>query len=177
MCDFCKTYVAKTMKKDKEDSKKWNLPSKSKAEAMFKLAIKKAKTEEEREKIKKEYKIGLEQIKKAKRMQKEFYKMRTKKVLMEQCKQIYCNEGCKGTIYEDEPGTEYIKSIKKNYPNDPKSDEMFLNIRKGIFKGKQSVLKDNFFEEVSSQKRNKLIKEGATSGCGNVNIDTNCAIQ
>jgi hypothetical protein len=37
--------------------------------------------------------------------------------------------------------------------------------RKEIFKNKKNVLVDNFYEGISSQSKNKLIKEGAISKC------------
>ena len=89
------------------------------------------------------------------------------KMETESNKSIYCNIGCKDTILE--PGLpDYIpdKMLKK-YKDDP--DGFMLKIlkqqRKEIFKNKKNVLVDNFYEGISSQSKNKLIKEGAISKC------------
>jgi len=84
------------------------------------------------------------------------------------CKRTYCNKGCVGTIFEDEPGDGYIKLIKSKFgklANFTKIRKSFLNTRKSIFNGKKSVLNDNFFHTMDKTKINELKKSGAISGC------------
>ena len=82
-------------------------------------------------------------------------------------KLIYCNIGCKGTILE--PGLpDYIPDLMlKPYKDDKDTimSDLFKKQRKEIFKNRTNVLVDNFYEGISSQSKNKLIKEGAISKC------------
>lgn len=163
---FCKDRVAKTLKKNKSDKK---LASKSKFKEIYKKSLKKCKTDEERQKVEEEYKKKMESIK---IMDEVFKKLNNKKILMDTCNAQYCNEGCKGTLYEDEPGT--VLKEKMN----PKEYDSLLGTRKRMFNGKKSILEDSFYEKLSASRVKKLKKQGAVSGCVNdLGASINCCIQ
>jgi len=62
---------------------------------------------------------------------------------------------------------ELILLLLKPYKddNDTIMSELFKKQRKELFKNKTNVLVDNFYEGISSQSKNKVIKEGAISKC------------
>jgi len=168
--DFCKKKVEEKCKKNDADKKKNPMPTKSKIEAIFKKTLQQCKTPEEREEVKKKYKQQLEFIKNA---QKLFKTMYNKKRMLKECNDQYCNPTCKGTMYEDEPGTGYLNTLNKLY-KDPKTVDIYVKSRKKYFNGKKSVLQDNFNEKITPTKRNRLKKEGALSGC--IHEKNNCSI-
>jgi len=164
--NFCKDRVAKTIKKNKSDKK---LASKSKFKEIYKKSLKKCKTDEERQKVEEEYKKKIEGVE---IMEEMFKKINKKKTLLDTCNAQYCNKGCKGTIYEDEPGTAFKEKIgTKEYAS-------YMGSRKRLFNGKKSILEDNFYENLSLSKVKKLKKQGAVSGCTNdLGASIQCCIQ
>jgi len=164
--NFCKDRVAKTLKNNKSDKK---LVSKSKIKEIYKKSLKKCKTEEERQKVEEEYKKKMEGIE---IMNEMFKKLNDKKLMLDTCNTQYCNEGCKGTLYEDEPGT--VLKEKKT----PKDYNSLLGTRKRMFNGKKSILEDNFYEKLSPSTVKKLKKQGAISGCTNdLGATIQCCVQ
>ena len=89
-----------------------------------------------------------------------------KKQRMKQCKELYCNVGCKNTIFEKGKGISkgFTKKIKRV---DDNMKILFENERKKIFGSKTNVLKDNFYEKIPQQKVLEMKKKGAISGCIN----------
>ena len=84
------------------------------------------------------------------------------------CKKAYCNPECKGTIFEkgkSVPKEVFDEDIFKKGPAKDILKEFVINQRKEIFGKKTDVLKDGFYEKLSSKTVKKLKKEGATSGC------------
>jgi hypothetical protein len=100
---------------------------------------------------------------------------------MEVCKQGYCNPGCKGTLYQD--GKTIAPAALKAIANvsekatrtasgkavPPGAKKFMMNTlketRKGIFKGKSSVLRNSFYEKLPPANVAKAKKKGALSGC------------
>lgn len=81
------------------------------------------------------------------------------------CEKQFCNEGCKGTIFEDGPADTLPKKLLDKYKKNPAAIDMFKDMRKNLFGNKTSVLKDNFFEGMKAKDIEKYKKEGAISGC------------
>lgn len=78
----------------------------------------------------------------------------------EKCKEIYCNPGCKGTIFQN---GEFPKEIEKKYSKSENVIKSFKDLRKSLLEGKKSMIKDDFYIKLRGAKR--LKKEGALSGC------------
>ena len=87
------------------------------------------------------------------------------KFVLETCKKQFCNEGCKGTIFEDGLANKLPKSMIEKYKNNQNTKKLLINQRKKNFGNKKSVLKDNFFEGIKTKEVKKHKKEGAISGC------------
>ena len=83
-----------------------------------------------------------------------------------ECIKGYCNPSCKGTLYES--GRALPKSLTAEIKK-KKSGALVLGIVKGlrkeIFGKKTSVLKEDFYENISSKNVSELKKQGAISGC------------
>lgn len=84
------------------------------------------------------------------------------------CKRAYCNPGCKGTLFES--GKHLSKTAKQVITKRMgKHSKLVLGFvketRKGIFKGKTSVLKDDFYNKIPSEKVAMEKRKGALSGC------------
>ena len=89
-------------------------------------------------------------------------KNKTHKIELDSCKNDYCNTTCKNTMYE--PGGKLPKSFTKRLKI--KSNETYFHNRhKEIFGDKTNVLKDGFYEKISSRDVNEMKKLGAISGC------------
>jgi len=78
------------------------------------------------------------------------------------CAKLYCNVGCKDTIFQDGPASVLPASMRKRTPG---ITELLSASRKTIFGKKKSVLKNNFYEKISAKTLKQLHKEGAISGC------------
>lgn len=79
--------------------------------------------------------------------------------------QKYCNPGCKGTVYQETP---YSKAdLEKKFAwckgnCDRKSlIAGFQRSRKRVYRG----LEDNFHKTIAPETKNRLMKDGAVSGC------------
>ena len=114
-----------------------------------KLEMKKIKTKEDKELLKKWKKRKINQTKSLKKT----------------FKLINCNVDCKNTILEPGPPDQIPKSMQKEYHNNKRFIEIFNKQRKSIFDNKTNVLIDNFYEKTPEKTKNKLIKEGAISNC------------
>ena len=75
-------------------------------------------------------------------------------------KNIYCNPGCKGTIYQN---NSFPKELEKKYSK--KLIDKLKKKRKELFKGNKSVLVNNFYKDLKNKTVKKLKKKGAISGC------------
>ena len=78
------------------------------------------------------------------------------------CETLYCNEDCKGTLFED--------GDPSKIPSSMKVDDGLLNIylerRKRLFdKKRRSVLKKGFYVKLKKKTIQTLKKEGALSAC------------
>lgn len=172
--NYCERKTNKTLKKNAMQMKK--IPTKSQLNLQYKKSLKKCKTEEEKENAKKIYDGHLKNIS----LMKSILKLKKKKFSNDLCKIEYCNEGCKKTMYEDEPGTEFENHMKKK---EPKFVDSFMLARKRLFNGKKSIIKDNFNEKINASKVKQMKKEGAISGCvherkiNKGEDETSCSIQ
>ncbi len=85
------------------------------------------------------------------------------------CSRAYCNPGCKGTLFES--GKYLSKAAKHRITKKfkGKNSKLLLDIikstRKNIFKGKTSVLKDDFYKKIPSKQVAIAKRKGALSGC------------
>ena len=89
------------------------------------------------------------------------------------CKKMYCNKTCKNTLMES--GKDKYPPIADKFKKDKKMYKLLMDLQKKnkqrIFGDKDNVLKDGFYEKLSSVKVNRLKKEGATSACVEMLID------
>lgn len=117
----------------------------------------------------KDAKIILKNVKKA---HKQFHKSSMNKLTndkkifndaMKTCKLLYCNPGCKNTIFED--GFELPKSILNKWKKNKPFLSYLKKTRKERFGNKTSVLVDDFFKDIDPKIISKYKKEGAISGC------------
>jgi len=69
---------------------------------------------------------------------------------MKTCKEIFCNIGCKNTMFEE--GKTLSNGFMKKQKIDKDMKSIYENIRKKIFGNKSNVLKDNFYEKLSQKK-------------------------
>ena len=104
------------------------------------------------------------------KMQKEMFKIMTKKISQKdknksledarkQCKELYCNIGCKDTLLE--PNNLSKKYIKEN----KLLIDFMKQSRKELFGNKTNVLDNNFYNKLSKKTITKLRKQGAISMC------------
>ena len=89
-----------------------------------------------------------------------------KKIELKMCAKIYCNEGCKDTMWEDGPPDKIPDSLKKAFKKDDMMLGLFKDRRKAMFGKRTSVLKNHFYEKISAKTLKKIKSEGAISGCG-----------
>jgi thiol-disulfide isomerase/thioredoxin len=91
------------------------------------------------------------------------HKNKSKKIYSKVCEQHFCNEGCKGTMFQD--GKTLPQTFEKKYKGNKALLQSFKEQRTFLFKGKTSVLNDNFFKQLSKKDVNELKEKGAISGC------------
>jgi len=89
-----------------------------------------------------------------------------KKAELKMCAKIYCNEGCKDTMWQDGPADKIPDSLKKAFKKDDMMLGLFKDRRKAMFGKRTSVLKNHFYEKISAKTLKKIKSEGAISGCG-----------
>ena len=114
-------------------------------------------------KLTKNFSKELEKNKKIKVVSKKktFSVSKKEKAMLEKmCKNIYCNPGCKGTIYQN---NSFPKELEKKYSK--KLIDKLKKKRKELFKGHKSVLVNNFYKDLKNTTVKKLKKKGAISGC------------
>ena len=85
------------------------------------------------------------------------------KLQLDACVSDYCNPTCKDTYYE--PGKELSEGYIKKNKLSGKTKKIWSITRKRIFNNKTNVLKDGFYEKLSTSDINKMKKMGAISGC------------
>ena len=89
------------------------------------------------------------------------------KRIADDCKKQFCNKTCKNTILEAGRNKypPLSKDIKSNKELEALITKMQKDTKRRLFGDKDNVLKDGFYEKLSSVKVNKLKKNGATSAC------------
>jgi len=158
---YCKNYTRKGLNMLKVFTDKMSKDMKTKLDKLMK---KKNRTKEEDDKLdlaKTFYKKFTKNIKKentTKSIKKK------EKELMKLCTKSFCNPECKETIF-DESTTELPKFLIKQFKDSPESLKIFTNIKKDLFQGKKTILKDGFYEGLKPNEIKKLKSEGAISGC------------
>lgn len=94
------------------------------------------------------------------------YSKKQVKDIEAQCKLAYCNPTCKGTLFQKGKSMPSIAQVNEFKG---KNKKLLMNFtkkaRKNIFKGKTNVLKNGFYEKLSSKTRKILKEKGAISGC------------
>jgi hypothetical protein len=90
------------------------------------------------------------------------------KNIEDQCEKGYCNPDCKGTIFEKGKGDKLprgMKIPKTKVVTRKVMKKLLEKMRKDIFKGKNNILKNSFYNKLSATEVKKAKKEGALSGC------------
>jgi hypothetical protein len=98
-----------------------------------------------------------------KEMEKKINSKKFEKNTKKRCKKAFCNPKCKGTIFQN---VEFPKEIEKEYQKEKDCKQiipMFKIARESLFRGKKTILKDSFYENLKDT--NKIKKKGAISGC------------
>ena len=89
------------------------------------------------------------------------------KRIADDCKKQFCNKTCKNTMLE--AGRNTYPPIPPSLTKNTKLKKLILDIqkqtKKRLFGNKDNVLKDGFYEKLSSVKVNQLKKDGAESAC------------
>ena len=94
--------------------------------------------------------------------------------LVSQYTKIYCNPGCKGTVFQvDDFDVDVETFVKENIcKKDPTCDakslvKIFKKQRKNLTKNRKRILTDDsfYYAFANKTKKAKLIKDGALSGC------------
>lgn len=152
---FCKEHMKRNIKNLKEMAK------------FFRDKIIKAKPNDKFMGIKIDDEMKKKEEIDFKKSLEKFKSKKFKENIIKECKETYCNPGCKGTIYQN--GT-FPKELMNKYKNTNQEFmiKLLKSIRKSLFKDKKTVLKNDFFEKLSSA--SKLKKKGAISGCLQRNI-------
>lgn len=124
------------------------------SESIIKLTVEKCKNMD----VKNTKEIKL----KIKEMKDKIKSRKFKEESIEMCKKSFCNPGCKGTIFQNNkfPNELVNKFSKQN--DGEKTLKLLKKMRKSLFKGKKSILKNEFYEGLPVK---KLKKQGAVSGC------------
>ena len=85
-----------------------------------------------------------------------------KEELMKQCKDSFCNPGCKGTIFQNNKFPKELVDKLSKHKDGEMALKLLKRMRKSLFKGKKTILKNEFYEKLNVK---KLKKKGAVSGC------------
>ena len=127
----------------------------------------------------KEVKIFIKKSKTRKfknKMEKEMFKTLTKKISQKeknksledsrkQCKELFCNIGCKDTLLEP-------NSLSKKFVKDNKIIiDLMKKSRKELFGNKTNVLDNNFYNKLPKKTNNKLRQKGAISMCSQYHFE------
>ena len=113
----------------------------------------------------------LQKIFKDKKISEKTLTRKERKGIIQECKDAYCNPGCKGTIVESGStlSKEYIAKLKKNLKGKKHLEKKVIKTMKAfremIFKKKNNVLKNGFYEKMNVTKKKLFQKRGAISGC------------
>ncbi len=85
---------------------------------------------------------------------------------LEICRKGYCNPGCANTMFQS--GKMLPQAFKKETLKGKHGKvalAIITKLRKDIFKGKTSILKDDFYEKLSPKEVALAKRKGALSGC------------
>lgn len=124
------------------------------SENIIKLTLEKSKNTD----VKKTKEIKLQ----IKIMKDKINSEKFKEESMEMCKNAFCNPGCKGTIFQNNKFPKELVEKFSKHKDGEIALKLLKKMRKSIFKGKKSILKNEFYEKLNVK---KLKKKGAVSGC------------
>ena len=82
---------------------------------------------------------------------------------LKSCKSTFCNPKCKGTVFQN---GEFPQEIVNKCRKEKWDEDRIKNLKKmrqELFKGKKTVLKGDFYEDLKGYRKYK--KKGAISGC------------
>ena len=128
------------------------------------LAKKKNKSvEEEKELVERKRKFDqmVKEIRQKLKDKKEIQKRIKQNI--EGCSERFCNPECTGTIFETRE--DLSPEFRKKYKAMPELLTSYKNMKKELFKGRKTVLKDGFYYKMKPKTRKGLEKKGAISGC------------
>jgi hypothetical protein len=128
------------------------------------LAKKKNKSvEEEKELIERKRKFDqmVKEIRQKLKDKKEIQKRIKNNI--KSCSEIFCNPECTGTIFETRD--DLSPEFRKKYKAMPELLTSYKNMKKELFKGRKTVLKDGFYYKMKPKTRKESEKKGAISGC------------
>jgi hypothetical protein len=92
------------------------------------------------------------------------YLAKIEKLAMKDIENAFCNEECKGTIFESGNPNKLPDELRKKY----KGKEMVKvlhGMRCSLFNRKKNILKDSFYEKLHDEEVKHLKQAGAISGC------------
>lgn len=90
-------------------------------------------------------------------------KKKSRKSLMNSCKSLHCNPGCKNTLLE--PGKTISKGYLQRVKMSQRTKKFMIEQRKNRFGDKLNVLKNDFSDKLDPYQVNDLKKRGAISAC------------
>jgi hypothetical protein len=99
---------------------------------------------------------------KIKEMKDKIKSRKFKEESMKLCKNSFCNPGCKGTIFQNNKFPKELVDKFSKHEDGEMTLKLLKKMRKNLFKGKKTILKNGFYEELPVK---KLKKKGAVSGC------------
>lgn len=158
---YCKNYTRKGLEMLKVFSDNTSKDMKKRLDKLMKI---KNRTKEEDAKLDLAKKFYNNLTKNIKKENTKTSMKKKEKELMDLCTKSFCNPECKETIF-DESTTELPKHLMKQFKDSPESLKIFKDMKKDLFKGKKTILKDGFYEGLKSNTMKKLKSEGAISGC------------
>jgi hypothetical protein len=85
--------------------------------------------------------------------------------LIKECEKLYCNKGCLGTIFEDGDANELPSKFIEEFKDNKKLIDILVKNRKEIFKNETSVLRNNFYKDLTDKDVKELQREGSISFC------------
>jgi hypothetical protein len=148
---FTPKYLAKTMKLNKEIA--------SFMTKMLRKTIRAKDKTPDQKKLQKQLKKTIEKLQSPKNIEK-MRKKSEKEII-----NAFCNEECKGTVFEKGSPNKLPKEIEEKYKGQDKILGVLKMMRKNMFNGKKDILKDSFYEHLGKKEVDALKKAGAISGC------------
>lgn len=158
---FCTEYAKKIIKIGNALGEGQLKIVKKRLETLEKKKNKSAEEEKELVERKRKFDQMVKEIRQKLKDKKEIQKRIKQNI--EGCSERYCNPECKGTLYETRE--DLAPELQKKYKAMPELITSYKNLKKELFKGRKTVLKDGFYYKMKPKSRKALEKKGAISGC------------